>query len=59
MVTNEFKDLKSLSRGLDGQRRLLVLHKSNTNWDIVPLSAEDEKKARVLLATLRAQGSNC
>ena len=55
MVSKDFKELKSLSRGLDGQRRLLVLHSSNTKWDLGPLSAEDEKKARVLLATLRDQ----
>ena len=55
MVSKDFRELKSLSRGIDGQRRLLVIHSSNTKWDLGPLSAEDETKARVLLATLRDQ----
>lgn len=59
MVAKEFKQLKSLSRGLDGERRLLVVHQSNTNWDIATLSSEDDKKARVLRATLLDQGKSC
>lgn len=48
-----------MSRGLDGQRRLLVVHESNTSWDVEPLSAADEKKAMILRATLREQSTEC
>jgi hypothetical protein len=59
MIAKDFKMLKSLSSGIDGARRLLVVHSSNTSYDRPALSAEDERKARVLLATLREDNKTC
>jgi hypothetical protein len=55
----EFHQLKSLSRGVNGERRLLLVHRSNTTWDMKELSADDENKAHVLYAALKEQHKPC
>jgi hypothetical protein len=59
MVAKDYTALKSMSRGIEGERRLLVVHTSNSSWDATALSAAEEKKARVLLAALREHGKTC
>jgi hypothetical protein len=51
MISKDFETLKSMGRVIHGARRLLVVHSSNSTWDRRSLSAENQERARMLLAT--------